>query len=72
VNTEKLRRCGFGEEDIKALKAAFRELFDGSSSRPDRAALERMIDKPDSNRHVRRLVEFLIRQSRQDGGSADA
>jgi UDP-N-acetylglucosamine acyltransferase len=72
VNTEKLRRCGFGEEDIKALKTAFRELFDGASSRPDRAALQRMIDKPDPNRHVRRLVEFLIRQSRQDGGSADA
>ena len=68
VNTEKLRRCGFGEDDIKALKAAFRELFNGSSARPDRVVLDRLIQSPDANRHVRRLVDFLVRQSRQDGG----
>ncbi len=64
VNSEKLRRCGFGDEDIRALKDAFRELFNLTGARVDEAALERLAGREDLNAHVRRLVEAL-------GGYAD-
>ncbi|MHC4982912.1 MAG: acyl-ACP--UDP-N-acetylglucosamine O-acyltransferase [Planctomycetota bacterium] len=67
VNAENLRRCGFGDRDIRALKDAFRELYDGSSARPDAAAIARLESLPDLNPHVRRLIEAV----RRDGGAND-
>ncbi|MCJ7544130.1 MAG: hypothetical protein MUP47_06130 [Phycisphaerae bacterium] len=59
VNSEKLRRCGFGDEDVRALKDAFREVFNHTGARVDEAAVERLAGQANLNSHVRRLVEAL-------------
>lgn len=58
VNTEKLRRCGFGEDDIRTLKNAFRELYNSGGEEPDGAVLRRLLVETD-NPHVRRLAEAV-------------
>jgi len=63
ANPQNLRRCGFGDDDICALKAAFRELFDGSQSRPDEEALRRLASDRTANPHVRLLVEAVRRSA---------
>jgi len=70
VNTNNLHRCGFGEDDISALKRAFRELYNGSGARPNPAALERLRINPNLNPHVRRLVE-AIRSAKPAKGGGD-
>jgi len=59
VNAENLRRCGFGDDDIRALKAAFRELFNDQGRSVNTEALRRIAEKGKSNPHVMRLVKFL-------------
>jgi UDP-N-acetylglucosamine acyltransferase len=59
VNTQNLKRCGFGEEDIAALKEAFHDLFNGEDERPDEEALRRIARDPCANPHVRKLLETL-------------
>ena len=67
VNSEKLRRCGFGDDDIRALKEAFRELFNGTGAEPDFESLDRLSLAPSLNPHVRRLIQTL--QGQSSGGS---
>ena len=57
VNTTNLKRCGFGDDDVRAIKAAFRELFNGSSAGVNARALARL--RKDSNANVLRLIEFI-------------
>ena len=52
VNTENLKRCGFGDDDIRCLKQAYRELFAGGKIHAD--VLKRLLD--DENIHVRRAA----------------
>lgn len=59
VNTRNLKACGFGEDDIHALKAAFRELFNGRAGEVNARALKRLAADPDTNPHVRKLVRAL-------------
>jgi len=59
LNTRNLKACGFGERDIHALKAAFRELFNGRGMEVNREALKRLGDEPDANPHVRKLTGAL-------------
>jgi UDP-N-acetylglucosamine acyltransferase len=59
VNSVKLGRCGFGDEDIRALKEAFRELFNGTGATADPKVLRKMADDSSLNAQVRRLVEVL-------------
>ena len=59
VNVENLKRCGFGEGDIRALKGAFRELYDGSTGRADAKAVAELASRPRLNPYVRRLVEAV-------------
>ncbi len=65
VNDQNLRRCGFGDDDIRALKAAFRELYNGQGQLEQADVLRRLL-AGESNPHIRRLVEAI--QSSQDGG----
>jgi UDP-N-acetylglucosamine acyltransferase len=58
VNAEKLKRCGFGEDDIRALKEAFRDLFNGEGHAVDEEALARLAGHS-TNPHVRRLVTAI-------------
>jgi UDP-N-acetylglucosamine acyltransferase len=57
VNTTNLKRCGFGDDDVRAIKAAFRELFNGSNERVNVEALARL--RREANPSVRRLVEAV-------------
>ena len=57
VNTENLRRCGFGDDDIRALKEAFRQLFNGTAGRPEEKLIRKMLAQKDLNPHVRRMIE---------------
>ena len=66
VNTPKLQRCGFEDEDISALKVAFRELFNGSNEKPNPDVLLQLANNDQINSHVGRLVEFL--QGVQESG----
>jgi len=59
VNTRNLKLCGFGDDDIQALKRAFRELFSGPESRPDAKVLRRLDATKNLNAHVRKLVEAI-------------
>jgi UDP-N-acetylglucosamine acyltransferase len=61
VHMEKLRRCGFGADDIRALKGAFRELFNGADDDVNEEALKNLLDDPDGNPHVLRLAQSLQR-----------
>ncbi|MBS3735112.1 MAG: hypothetical protein KGY99_09335 [Phycisphaerae bacterium] len=57
VNAENLRRCGFGDRDIRALKDAFRQMYNGTSGRAAPQAVARLLKRDDLNPHVRRAVE---------------
>ncbi len=57
VNTRNLKRCGFGNDDIRAIKSAFRELFNGAAGSVNQDALEKFLNDP--NPHVRRLAESV-------------
>jgi UDP-N-acetylglucosamine acyltransferase len=59
VNTRNLQVCGFGQSDIHALKAAFRELFNGRGSDVNEQVLQRMEADVDLNQHVRRLTKAI-------------
>jgi len=67
VNTHNLKQCGFSETDIRALKNAFREIFNGKGFDPDTSAIRRVLDSPEVNQHVRRLI--LAVNCIDDGGS---
>jgi UDP-N-acetylglucosamine acyltransferase len=59
LNTRNLKACGFGEQDIHALKAAFRELFNGRGAEVKRDALDRIARDAGANPYVRRLTDAL-------------
>ena len=59
VNTENLRRCGFDDEDIRALRSAFRELFNGTGCAADEDAIKRMLGQKDLNPQVRRAINAI-------------
>jgi UDP-N-acetylglucosamine acyltransferase len=59
VNTHKLRRCGFADDDIRALKEAFRELYNGQEDAPNPTVVARLAAEEGANGHVRRLVAAL-------------
>jgi UDP-N-acetylglucosamine acyltransferase len=58
VNTHNLKACGFGEEDIRALKSAFRELFNGKGQ-CDAEAMARLSDDKSANPYVKTLIKEL-------------
>lgn len=63
VNSHNLKRCGFDDDDIRAIKHAFRDLFDPAGGSVDAEALDRMCARADLNVHVRRLVDALARRA---------
>ncbi|HUS92267.1 MAG TPA: hypothetical protein VM695_10480 [Phycisphaerae bacterium] len=69
VNSRNLKACGFEQQDIHALKSAFRELFNGRGSQVNRDALERLSAAGDLNPCVRKLVEAL--RAAVEAGDAD-
>lgn len=70
VNTENLRRCGFTDEDIHALRSAFRELFNGTGCAADEDVMKRMLGQKDLNPQVRRAIN-AIRAAKPSPGELD-
>jgi UDP-N-acetylglucosamine acyltransferase len=58
VNVENLRRCGFGEDDIRCLKEAVRELYDDQGLAVNEESLQRHLSVT-GNPCVRRLAEAI-------------
>jgi UDP-N-acetylglucosamine acyltransferase len=67
ANIEKLRRCGFSEEDVRQLKRAFRELYSGPDLQMNPSAAEALAAQSDGNPHVRRLAQFLAQTAGAKG-----
>jgi UDP-N-acetylglucosamine acyltransferase len=61
VNTQNLKRCGFGEEDIQALKQAFHEIYSGEDGHPNEEAIAKIARLPKANPHVLKLLETVRR-----------
>jgi acyl-[acyl carrier protein]--UDP-N-acetylglucosamine O-acyltransferase len=63
VNSENLKRCGFADEDIRAIKKAFRMLFNGSGGESINAdALAELLACDDTNGHVKLFAEAVRRE----------
>jgi acyl-[acyl carrier protein]--UDP-N-acetylglucosamine O-acyltransferase len=61
VNTHNLRRCGFGDDDIRALKRVFRDVFNGASGAVDAEAIGEILADPTVAPPVRRVAEVIQR-----------
>jgi UDP-N-acetylglucosamine acyltransferase len=59
VNTHNLKACGFGEDDIRSLKTAFRELFNGQGQKCNPDVLARLAADKSANPYVKTLVQEL-------------
>ena len=59
VNTHNLRRCGFGQDDIRALKTAFRDLYNGAGHGVNRDVLDELLGDTESPPPVRRLAQAI-------------
>lgn len=70
VNSRNLKACGFGREDIHALKGAFRELFNGHGIEINAKVLERLSGDKKLNPYVRRLIE-AVEAGRERGDGDD-
>lgn len=66
VNSENLKRCGFDDADIRGLKAAFRELFNGEGGDVDPQALAKLLAESAPSPWMRQLIAAL----RPPGGPA--
>jgi UDP-N-acetylglucosamine acyltransferase len=58
VNSHNLKQCGFGEQDIRSLKRAFRELFNGSGEMK-MDTLDELASDDQTNQYVKTLVKYL-------------
>ena len=71
VNTHNLKRCGFDEDDIRALKQAFRQLYNGADGQVDPDVVGRILADVSARPPVHRLAEAVERSlgggDRQDG-----
>ena len=56
---QNLKRCGFGENDIRELKAVFRDLFNSDGTATNLAELRRLLAMPELSPQVRRVVDNL-------------
>lgn len=71
VNIENLRRCGFSDDDIREIKSAFRELFNGSGGPANQQVLARLSGQCAPDSHLQRLCRSL-QQMKPPAGAANA
>ncbi|MCY2928997.1 MAG: hypothetical protein NTV86_05785 [Planctomycetota bacterium] len=66
VNSELLKRCGFSDEDIRALKLAHRRIYAGAGDGADMdAAADALADRR-ANEHVKRFAQAVLDAARRD------
>ncbi len=58
VNTHNLKQCGFGEAEIRSLKRAFRDLYNGTGDLKQDVLKALAADKK-ANQYVKTLVSYL-------------
>lgn len=58
VNTHNLKQCGFGEGDIRSLKRAFRDLYNGAGDLK-KDVLQDLSGDSKANQYVKTLVGYL-------------
>ena len=58
VNSHNLKACGFGDEDIRALKRAFRDLYNGKGALLPQE-LAKLSKQNDLNTSVRKLIKEI-------------
>jgi UDP-N-acetylglucosamine acyltransferase len=61
VNTHNLKRCGFSDEAIEALKDIFRSLFNGADHGVVPGRLGEWAARTDLDANQRYLIDFLVR-----------
>jgi UDP-N-acetylglucosamine acyltransferase len=71
VNTHNLKRCGFSDESIEALKDIFRSLFNGAEHGVVPGRLGEWSSRVDLDENQRYLVDFL-RRAGYDGADRGA
>lgn len=69
TNTHNLKSCGFGEDDIRALKRAFRDLYNHTGT-IQRDVLQSLASDRKANRYVKKLIKAI--QSRRDARAIEA
>jgi UDP-N-acetylglucosamine acyltransferase len=62
VNTPLLQRCGFGEDDVRALKGAYRELYNGNRREPNPQIMAHLLADKGLNARVRQAIEPLAKE----------
>jgi len=62
VNAHNLQQCGFGQDDIRDLKHAYREIFNGSRRSPDQSVLARLLADEQTSQLVRRAAEEITKE----------
>lgn len=64
INSIGLKRRGFGDEDLRALKTAYKKLFLKKDGHMGRALEALEADPAAANEHVRHLIEFVASSER--------
>jgi UDP-N-acetylglucosamine acyltransferase len=72
VNSRNLKACGFSEDDIHDLKAAFRKLFGSRGTGVNAQAMARIEAGQDSTEHVGKLLAALRAGAGEAKRSPDA
>ena len=62
INAHNLQQCGFGQDDIRSLKRAYREIYDGNRREPNRQVLRRMLGNGELSHPVRQAVEAIAKE----------
>ena len=71
VNTHNLKRCGFSDQAIEALKDIFRSLFNGADHGLVPGRLGEWSGRADLDANQRYLVDFLLRAGYDGAGGPD-
>ena len=65
INSILLQRCGFGEDDIRALKQAYRDLYGDQTHDPDPEAIDRLRAEPNLNPYVAQALTVIEEGARR-------
>ena len=59
INARLLQRCGYGDDDIRCLREAYRDIYNGPGRGPDPDAIARLLAEKKLNSHVRQAVRSM-------------
>ena len=62
INTHNLQQCGFGKDEIRDLKHAYREIYNGNGREPNPQVLEGMLADRQLSHLVRQAAEAITKE----------